>query len=288
VGVEFEFSGSEDQLVVTSRLFSSSPFDSVGMFIPGLHANQAHGLTVLTSIRHDPNSAPPAGFRTNTGVFNPGGSSVDVTFRIFNAGAQAGTAVTRTVAGHSGAQVSGIFEAAGLAGLATDNATIVVSATGDIFSYAAVLDNRTADPIFVVGARDQAGQAAPASRTVHVGQGGTKFVDELSGTGISTVTVGSTVTWVWAGTDSHSSTSGTCTGDPGPYGQLGPQGGGGCNSSGIWSSSAYAAPHSYSHTFSQAGSFLYFCSVHENAMTGRVIVTAPVQTASRKTGNGRR
>src|SRR5689334_20215413 len=35
-GVEFEFSGSEDQLVVTSRLFSTSPQNSVGMFIPGL------------------------------------------------------------------------------------------------------------------------------------------------------------------------------------------------------------------------------------------------------------
>ena len=41
-GVEFEFSGSEDQLVVTSRLFSTAPQNSVGMFIPGLDESEAH------------------------------------------------------------------------------------------------------------------------------------------------------------------------------------------------------------------------------------------------------
>jgi plastocyanin len=101
----------------------------------------------------------------------------------------------------------------------------------------------------------------------------------VSSTGLTTVTVGTAVTWVWEGTESHSSTSGTCTGDPGPYGQMGPQGGGGCNSSGLWGSSTHEAPHSYSYTFSQAGNFPYYCSVHENAMTGKVIVTAPAASA---------
>jgi len=35
-GVEFEFSGAGDQLVVTSRLYSTAPTPTVGMFIPGL------------------------------------------------------------------------------------------------------------------------------------------------------------------------------------------------------------------------------------------------------------
>jgi plastocyanin len=275
-GVEFEFSGSGDQLVVTSRLFSTFPQDSVGMFIPGLVNSDAHPTTVLTSIRHDPNTVPPSGFRTNVGVFNPEDSAVSVTFTIFDKGTnQLGTPVTQSVPGHSGVQVSGIFEEAGLASLSTDNATIVVSASSSVFSYAAVLDNRTADPIFVVGALDQPVQSAPASRTVRVGQGGTKFVDEVSGSGLTTVAAGTKVTWVWEGPDDHSSTSGTCAGDPGPYGQMGPQGAGGCNSSGLWGSGTHAVPYSYSYTFSQAGSFPYFCSVHENAMTGKVSVTAP-------------
>ena len=278
-GVEFSFTGSEDQLVVTSRLFSSSPFDSVGMFIPGLPASRAHTLTVLTSIRHDPGTT--SGFRTNVGAFNPGSATTDVTFTIFDAGAQAGTPVSRTVPGHSGAQVSGIFEAAGLTGLATENATIVVSAAIPVFSYAAVLDNRTADPIFVVGAPDQLPQASPGNKTVHVGQGGTNFVDEESGTSTTTISVGSTVTWVWEPGNNHSTTSGTCTGGGG-Y-SIHPQGygGGGCTSNGTWNSDIHSAPHSYSYTFNQTGAFPYFCDVHLDAMKGRVMVSVPVATKAK-------
>jgi hypothetical protein len=273
-GVEFEFLGASGQLVVTSRLFSTFPEDSVGMFIPGLDATKAHGLTVLTSIRHDPNTVPPTGFRTNVGIFNPGSSSVDVTFTVFNAGSQVGTPVTRTVAGHSGVQVSSFFEAAGLASLSTQNATIVVSASGSIFSYAAVLDNRTADPIFVVGAHDQPSQVIPpADQTVRVGHGGTFFVDDQSGTSITTVTVGGKVTWVWEGALNHSTTSGTCSGG-GPYGD--PT----CDSSGVWGSGMHPIPYSYSYTFNPAGSFPYFCSVHQSSMTGRVIVNTPAAPAS--------
>src|SRR5207247_1633389 len=35
-GVEFEFAGQHDQLVVTSRLYSTFPTPTVGMFIPAL------------------------------------------------------------------------------------------------------------------------------------------------------------------------------------------------------------------------------------------------------------
>ena len=109
-GVEFDFSGSEDQLVVTSRLFSTSPQNSVGMFIPGLDESDAHPTTVLTSIRHTPATTGVGTFRTNVGVFNPEDSPVNVTFTIFDDGTnQVGSPVTRLVGGHSGAQVSGIF-----------------------------------------------------------------------------------------------------------------------------------------------------------------------------------
>ena len=52
--------------------------------------------------------------------------------------------------------------------------------------------------------------AGAATRIVHVGMGGTQFVDEVSGTSTSTIAVGDSVQWVWsAGT--HSTTSGPCT-----------------------------------------------------------------------------
>jgi hypothetical protein len=155
-GVEFEFDGAEEQLVVTSRLYSTFPYDSVGMFIPGLDESAAHPATVLTYIRHDVATSFAAGFRTNVGVFNPGDAAATVSFTIFDNGTdQAGVPVVRTVPGHSGLQVSGVFEAAGAAAVSTQNAVIVVSAATPVFSYAAVLDNATADPIFVLGAKDQ-------------------------------------------------------------------------------------------------------------------------------------
>ena len=53
--------------------------------------------------------------------------------------------------------------------------------------------------------------ALGATRTVHVGRGGNAFVDDTSGSNISTIQVGDTVTWVWEGAMEHSVTSGTCT-----------------------------------------------------------------------------
>ena len=78
-GVEFEFSGASDQLVVTSRLYSTAPTPTVGMFIPGLSNGAAHQRTILTSIR---NGGSGQGFRTNVGVFNPEDSTANVTFTI--------------------------------------------------------------------------------------------------------------------------------------------------------------------------------------------------------------
>jgi plastocyanin len=276
-GVEFEFSGSEDQLVVTSRLFSTFPQNSVGMFIPGLDESDAHPTTVLTSIRHDPGTT--SGFRTNVGVFNPGDGTANVTFTIFDNGTnQLGSPVPRSVPGHSGVQVSGIFEAAAAGTVSTENAVIVVSASAAVFSYAAVLDNRTADPIFVVGAQDQPQQpitpvatsttplatATPtvpvptvtptppsgSAATVHVGEGGAHiFVDLASGNSTTTITAGGTVHWVWVASP-HSTTS----------------------DAGVWDSGVNNQGHTFDFMFPTAGTFPYHCLVHGFAMSGTVQV----------------
>ena len=274
-GVEFDFDGSENQLVVTSRLYSTEPTPTVGMFIAGLEPSKAAATTVLTSIR---NGGPVQGFRTNVGFFNPNDSSVSVSFQIFDGGAPIGNLVTQTAPAHAGFQFSGIFGMAGVPSAVTSNAVIVATANVPLFTYAAVIDNHTTDPIFVVGAPDQPAQQTVA-HSVHVGQGGTFFVDQVSGTGVTTVAVGDTVTWTWEGTLHHGTNSGTCSGGGGGggYGY-----GGGCMSSGKWDSNIHQAPFSYSYTFTQAGTFPYFCDVHLDAMTGRVIVTAPAAPARAK------
>jgi plastocyanin len=165
-GVEFTTSGADGQLVVTSRLYSTSPQNTVGMFIPGLRADRAFPETVLTSIRHDSLNGPIAGFRTNAGAFNPGDVDASASFTIFDAtGTQLAPSLVRSVPAHSGVQISVIFEAAGLPDLATENATIVVTANVPLFTYAAVLDNRTADPIFVQGARNGSPQGTTPTPT---------------------------------------------------------------------------------------------------------------------------
>jgi plastocyanin len=275
-GIEFEFSGVDEQLVVTSRLYSTEPEPTVGMFIPALPNSEAYPTTVLTSIQ---NGGPNLGFRTNVGVFNRDDSATDVTFRIFDNGAQVGNAVTRSVPGHSGVQVNNVFNAAGQGSLVTNNAVIVVTASHEIFSYAAVIDNNTTDPIFVIGAEDQSASSAPQARTVQVGDGGTVFSDDVTHSNISEIHVGDTVTWVWDGTLAHGVMSGNCNGGGGGGGGYilkGYGGGDDCSGDGRFASGSHTSGFEFSHTFTEAGSFAYFCPIHGAAMKGRVVVgTAP-------------
>ena len=253
---------------MTSRLFSTSPQNSVGMFIPGLDESDAHSTTVLTSIRHTQATGGVGTFRTNVGVFNPEDNPTNVTFTIFDGGTnQLGNPVTKTVGGHTGLQVSGIFDAAGAGSANTENAVIVVAADSQVFSYAAVIDNNTADPIFVIGAQDQppqpitpvpvtavatptptpAGAATPTptppagiTATVNVGQGGEHvFQDVATGTITTTIHVGDKVHWVWVDSG-HSTTA----------------------DGGLWDSGVHSEGFTFDQTFTSAGTFPYYCTVH--------------------------
>ncbi|HUA36957.1 MAG TPA: Ig-like domain-containing protein [Candidatus Sulfopaludibacter sp.] len=76
--------------------------------------------------------------------------------------------------------------------------------------------------------------------------------------------VGDHVVWVWEG-NFHSTTSGT-------NGTAGDDNG---VPSGLWDSGINSQPHSFTNTFTSAGSFLYYCSVHFSlGMTGVVNVTS--------------
>ncbi len=281
-GVEFDWVGDSEQVVVTSRLYSTAPVPTVGMFIPGLSLSEAFPDTVLTSVK---NGGSALGFRTNAGVFNPGDAAVSVSMDVYDGSVVLGNPVTATVPGHSGVQINQIFRAAGVETHATGNGVIAVHASGPVFSFAAVIDNATTDPYLVQGAEDGPKQAftpaitptqsepthtptvtpsAPTPtptqgasiRTVNVGQGGMRFVDSSSGTSTTTITAGTTVHWVWV-SGFHSTTSGTCSG--------------GCTPNGDWTS-ALGSGLTFDHTFTVAGTFPYFCEQHGAAMTGTVIV----------------
>ena len=95
------------------------------------------------------------------------------------------------------------------------------------------------------------------NRTVNVGQnGGNAFVDQVSGNSTSTIPVGTTIQWVWV-SGVHSTTSGTCAGA--------------CTPDGIWDSGV-GSGMTFSRTFTQAGTFPYFCLAHGAMMQGTVLV----------------
>jgi plastocyanin len=93
--------------------------------------------------------------------------------------------------------------------------------------------------------------------TVNVGQGGGfVFMDQQSGNSTTTIRAGGTVNWVWV-SGTHSTTSGTCSG--------------GCSADGNWDSGINSGG-SFQRTFPTAGTFPYFCRVHQSMMTGTVVV----------------
>ncbi len=84
----------------------------------------------------------------------------------------------------------------------------------------------------------------------------------------STITVGTTIQWDWvAGAGLHSTTSGSCVNTL-------------CSPNGFWSSPNRSAPFSFTHTFSQVGTFQYYCMIHGMMMQGAVDVR-PVGAAKR-------
>jgi len=92
-----------------------------------------------------------------------------------------------------------------------------------------------------------------ATRIVNVGPG-MVFTDTQGGGSTSTIKAGDTIQWVFMDSIAHSTTSGNC-----------------CTPSGLWDSGVKSSG-SFSHKFSQTGTFPYFCTVHGALMTGTVTV----------------
>ena len=148
--VEFTSAAAQGTLVVSSQLRSPvSGGGFVGMFIPGLAPGDAGAVTVLTGLAN-------GGSRTNVGVYNPNGTAVTATIRLFDGGVSLGT-TSVGLAPHGATQLNNIYGMVGFGSLVTSNghATVESSdALSPLFTYAAEADNRSGDLILVVGAKD--------------------------------------------------------------------------------------------------------------------------------------
>lgn len=161
-----EFTSSGDLVRVTSRLFSPAAGGGTnGMFVPGLKNSDSHPVTVLPGLSNGL-------FRTNIGVYNREDSSVNASIKLYNGTTLLGTQNV-TLGAHSGTQINRIFDAVGQAAMTTTNAFAVVAAdnaNADLFTYAAVIDNATADSSFVAGEEDVPAPSSPGptSETINV------------------------------------------------------------------------------------------------------------------------
>ncbi len=197
--------------------------------------------------------------------------------------------------------MSGIFAAAGVAGVQTDNAVIVVSATGPVLSYAAVIDNATTDPIFVVGAGDGPALTPTVTRTASNGPSPTRTPTAPGSTSTRTPSRTPTQTFtatrtpavgpvriVYVGLNgmnfvdatNGSSTSAISAGttiewrwvDGEHSTTSGTCGEKTCTPDGRWNSEKYDPPFTFSWTFNTPGTFPYYCLNHEATMQGTVVV----------------
>lgn len=119
------------------------------------------------------------------------------------------------------------------------------------------------------------GLVAAKTVTVQVGVGGSSGGGYGGGGGASfvfkpaniTINVGDTVQWTWM-TNDHSTTSGSCAS-------------GNCVPDGNWDSGVHKAPNSYTHLFTKAGTYSYFCLIHgTQGMVASVTVVQPHYSVS--------
>jgi plastocyanin len=159
-----EFSSSGSSVRVTSRLYSPVAGGGTnGMFVPGMEPSDAHSTSVLTELSNGL-------FRTNIGVYNGNDTGVSATIKLYNGTTLLGTQSV-TLGPRAGTQINRIFDMVGQAGMTTTNAFAVVAAdnpNANLFTYAAVIDNTTADSSFVSGAEDVPAPAQPSPQTINV------------------------------------------------------------------------------------------------------------------------
>jgi plastocyanin len=153
-------------------------------------------------------------------------------------------------AGGTGALMTPVIDTTGRDGIST-SVWQLGSEVGTQTSNATVIGGADGSPVPFTATATAPGGGGPAPVGIQLrNDGGNRF--EPSSV---TVPVGTTVTWTWVG-GFHDVTS---AGDP-PF---------------VGSGDPVSAPHSFSHTFTSTGTYVYFCSVHgspSGGMRGTIVV----------------
>ncbi len=152
--------GSDRPFAVTSRTYSMSPAgDTVGQTVPPARDfldNTLSPIDLATATAYVPGLVQNASFRTNLGFVAANGSGSVETMNIVITikGADGATLGTRNFTVTPGNVMQTQFSASSITGTNFDvgSATFrIASGSGSVVPYASVIDNRTADAVFVGG-----------------------------------------------------------------------------------------------------------------------------------------
>ena len=156
--LEIVYDASDGELTAASRLYTPSlPSPTSGFSMPALPSSEARSRAVFVGLGGSGGDLSQ-GFRTNVGAYNPNASPVTVTFTLHGAlGAVLGSPVVRNFTANQALQINDIFGAAGAGSTVTANAYLVVTTNGlPVFPYAAVVDNKSGDSVWVIPSDDEA------------------------------------------------------------------------------------------------------------------------------------
>lgn len=153
--IELTYDASISTITAMSRTYSPSlPAPTTGTAIPALPASEARTRSLLIGLSAS-GGDQSTGFRTNVGAYNPNVSPAEVSVRLFDAaGRSIGSPIERTVGPREPMQVNDVFGQVDAGYLVTNEAHAVVTSTIPVFAFATVIDNRSADSIYVPGAPD--------------------------------------------------------------------------------------------------------------------------------------
>jgi hypothetical protein len=144
-------------IAARTRLFTPSSPPSYGFGVPAFQSTQTTSRAVFLGIAGSGTSLT-TGYRSNAGAYNPNGVPVTVTLTLYDGptGAQIGSPYVRVWAPFEAAQVSKVFETLGAGAMVTTNAVLVAtSAGGEVFFYAATIDNVSGDSFWIIAADDE-------------------------------------------------------------------------------------------------------------------------------------
>jgi hypothetical protein len=156
--LEMSWDPTKGQVTSTSRLYTPQlPSPTSGFANSALPVAAARSRAVFIGLGGSGGNFQQ-GFRTNVGAYNPSGSPVTITFTLHAAtGAVLGSPVVRTWGPNEAFQINDIFGAAGAGGTVATDAYLVVSTDGaPVFPYAAVIDNKSGDSVWVAISDDEA------------------------------------------------------------------------------------------------------------------------------------